>query len=55
MAAAPRSETERVVVKNPLEERIQELANHLLSNSVAYGGDSQRSRFTVSFGDVGSA
>jgi hypothetical protein len=39
-------------VKDPLEERTEELANHLLSNPVTHGGDTQRTGFTVAFGDV---
>lgn len=40
VASASRSEAKRVVVKDPLEERTQELTNHLLSNAVTHGGDS---------------
>jgi hypothetical protein len=52
MAAAPRSEPIGIVVKNPLEERTEELANHLLSNPVTHGGDAQGTGFTVALGDV---
>jgi hypothetical protein len=55
VASASGSETIRVIVKDPLEERTQELTDHLLSNSVTHSGDAQRARFTVAFGDVGSA
>src|SRR5207302_7980545 len=41
-----------VVMKDPLEERTQELATDLLSNSVADCGDSQGTGFAVAFGDV---
>ena len=52
MAAALRPEAKRVVVKDPLEERTEELANHLLSNAVAHGGDPEGTGFTVTLGDV---
>ena len=52
MAAASRSEAKRVVVKDPLEERTEELANHLLSNAVAHGGDAQGPGFARFLEDV---
>jgi hypothetical protein len=55
LAAASRPEAVRIVVKDPLEERTEELANHLLSNAVAHGGDAQRTGFAVAFGNVDSA
>ena len=39
-------------MKDPLEERTQELPKHLLSNAVADGGDTQRPRLAVALGDV---
>jgi len=48
-------ETIGVVVKDPLEERTQELTNHLLSDPVADSGDSQGTGFTVGLGDVDAA
>ena len=41
-----------VVVKDRLEERTEEEANHLLSNAIADGGDAQRTGVAVAFGDV---
>jgi hypothetical protein len=55
VASASRSETERIVVKDPLEERTQELTDHLLSNAVTHGGDSQGTSFPITLGDVDSA
>ncbi len=52
MTVSPRPEAVGVVVKDPLEERTEELTNHLLSNAVAHSGDAQRSGFAIAVGDV---
>jgi hypothetical protein len=54
MAAALGSEPERIVVKDPLEERTQEVSDHLLSNAVTDSGDAQGPRFTAALVDVDS-
>jgi hypothetical protein len=52
MAVALRPVPEGVVVEDPLEERTQELAEHLLSNAVADSGAAQWTPLPVDFGDV---
>ena len=52
MAVATGPEPVRVVVKQPLEERAQEEANHLLGHPVADGGDPQRTRLALTLGDM---
>jgi hypothetical protein len=53
VTAPERPEAEGVVMEDPLEERVQETANHFLSNAVGDCGNTQGSGFPcVSFGDV---
>ena len=42
-------------MEDPLEERTQELTDHLLSNTVADGGDTERPGFPVPLGDPDTA
>jgi len=56
VTAPERPEAEGVVMEDTLEERVQETANHLLSNAVGDCGNTQGSGFPcVSFGDVDTA
>ena len=52
MTAAGRPEAIGIVVKNPLEERIQELPKHFLSHTVADRRDTQRPCLAVALGDM---
>src|SRR6266852_4841204 len=52
MAVATWPEAIGVVMKQPLEERAQELPKHLLGNPVADGGDPQRACLARPLGDV---
>ena len=52
MAVAAGPEPVRIVVKQPLEERAQEEADHLLGHPVADGGDPQRTRLALTLGDM---
>ncbi len=51
VAAAAWPEPIRILVKQPLEERTQEEADHLLSYSVADGWDPQRACLALAFGN----
>jgi hypothetical protein len=51
MTVACRPETVGVVVEDRLEERTQEEPQHLLSNAVADGGDTERPGFPVPLGN----
>ena len=55
VASSSRPETKRIVVKDPLKEWTQKLANHLLSNAVPYSGDAQGTGFAPAFVDVDSS
>jgi len=53
VTAPKRPEAVGVVMEDALEERVQEIANHLLSNAVGDCGNAQRACFPcVSLGDV---
>jgi len=52
MTVASRSEAVGVVVKDLLEERTEEAPEHLLSNAIADGGDTQGPGFAIAFGDM---
>jgi len=53
VTAPTRPEAVGVVMEDALEERVQEIANHLLSNAVGDCGNAQRACFPcVSFWDV---
>jgi len=53
VTAPPRPEAIGVVMEDALEERVQEVANHLLSNAVGDCGNAQRACFPcISFWNV---
>jgi hypothetical protein len=52
MTVACRPEAIGVVVEDPLEERTQELTDHLLSNTIADSGDTQWTGLPIPLGDM---